>query len=400
MTELVKMQEALENLAMNASEPSPDGIIGLYIHIPFCKAKCHYCDFNSAAGRTHLVAPYIEALKAEMEYYSKRLKQCRIGTAFIGGGTPSYIEEKYIAALMDTGRKYLNIPEGIEVTIEANPGTLTAERLLLYRECGINRLSMGLQAWQEKHLKKLGRIHTVQQFVDNFRLAREVGFENINVDLIFGLPGQTAEEWEETLTQVLRLGPEHISCYSLKIEEGTAFGDMLDRGELQYAEDELDRRMYHHAVERLISEGFQHYEISNFAKPGLECRHNLVYWKTGSYLGTGAGAHSYLWGQRFHNTYLIEDYTCKMSAGDNTVEEIIKLWEDEQRAEYMMLGFRLTEGICPQEFRERFGKDLGDEFGLRIEKLVKKGLLRYEGKRIKLTSLGLDLANQVFMEFV
>ena len=297
--------------------------IGIYIHIPFCKSKCYYCDFNSYAGRENLAGSYFDALYKEIMLRSRRLGGRQVCSVFIGGGTPSLVDPGYITKLIDVCREHFHVVDDAEISMESNPGTLTYDRLRAYRDAGVNRLSIGLQAWQDRILKSIGRIHNRQQFVDNLKAAEECGFDNINVDLIFGLPGQTLGDWMETLEAVTGFGPakhvsgqsehrpgpvKHISCYSLAIEEGTVFGDRLDARLLEPADDGLDREMYHRAVDMLAEKGFRWYEISNFAVPGYECRHNLLYWKTREYAGFGAGAHSYLDAVRFNNVYGIEEY--------------------------------------------------------------------------------------------
>jgi len=417
-----------------------DNSIGIYIHIPFCKSKCYYCDFNSYSGREYLVGSYFDALLSEMKNSAELLSERPVRTIFIGGGTPSLVDPKYISSLLEVCSKYFKVNAEAEISMESNPGTLTYDSLKAYRAAGVNRLSMGLQAWQDRLLKDMGRIHCRQQFVDNLEAAFKAGFQNINADLIFGLPGQTFEDWVETLEAVTALafntgrglsvgtfaGLSHLSCYSLKIEEDTNFGDRLDEGTLVAADDELDRRMYRYTVEFLARKGYKHYEISNFAKPGFECRHNLVYWKALEYAGFGAGAHSYLNHRRFSNAAGIEEYMeavrqtgANCEGGQHKDIQFID-WQ-EAMSEFMILGLRLIDGVCANEFQTRFGESLQAVYGDTLEKLVKEGLLakrknRYDeacshnsGSRIvnakdnvcfNLTTLGLDFANSVFVEFI
>jgi oxygen-independent coproporphyrinogen-3 oxidase len=257
---------------------------------------------------------------------------------------------------------------------------------------------MGLQAWQDRLMKELGRIHGREEFLDNLYAARTAGFENINADLIFGLPGQTVKDWTETVENVAGLGIPHISCYDLIIEEGTVFGDRFEKGLLEPMEDELDREMYHNAVTRLASHGYRQYELSNFALPGHECKHNLIYWRAEEYLGLGAGAHSYLFGQRFNNVPGIEGYIERTP--ESTYENLTAIDQVESMSEFMILGLRLVEGVSLSEFRERYGEELQSLYGRQISELTGRGLLKKEGGRIKLTELGLDLANKVFVEFI
>jgi len=374
--------------------------VGLYIHIPFCKAKCHYCDFNSCAGTESSIPDYFNALKSEMQLYTSELSDYNVNTIFIGGGTPSYVEPHNIYEVLNLCGRCFSIDSKAEITMEANPGTLSYEKLVSYRVSGINRLSIGLQAWQNKHLSALGRIHRISDFTNNFSEARKAGFRNINVDLIFGFPGQTMGEWHETLANTVELGMEHVSCYSLIIEEGTVFGDRFEKGSLIPLEDDTDREMYHTAIDTLTKHGFKHYEISNFARSGYECRHNLIYWKTGQYIGIGAGAHSYFNGSRFNNVSGIDEYISRIAREGLHRENEQLIDADEQMKEFMMLGFRLVDGIDADEFKTRFGVDVLEVFGSQISGLEKRKLLKTENGRFKMTEAGLDLANQVYMEFV
>lgn len=374
--------------------------IGLYIHIPFCKSKCHYCDFNSFSGRDSIVPAYFDSLKREIGLYGDRLKNHIIKTIFIGGGTPSYIEPYYIYEAINLCRQKLDVKSNAEISIETNPGTLSYEKLIAYKTIGINRLSIGLQAWQNHILKELGRIHTNSEYIENFLEARKAGFSNINTDLIFGLPGQTLKDWNETLDKVIELKPEHLSCYSLKIEEGTEFGRLQEAGKLEEIEDELDREMYYIAIEKLKEAGFGHYEISNFAKPGYECKHNLIYWKAEEYIGFGAGAHSYFQSRRYNNASNPEEYSAALNRGIQPLENIQEIDREEQMSEYMLLGLRLIEGIDCLEFESRFNANVFSLYGDRITALCKKKLLETEEGFIRLTPKGLDLANEVFMEFI
>lgn len=374
--------------------------IGLYIHIPFCKSKCHYCDFNSQAGKEALIEPYFNALGQEIRNYSSGLRDCTIGSVFVGGGTPSLADAKYIYQIMLICRQCFEIDSKAEITIESNPGTLTYEKLLSYRINGINRLSIGLQAYQDILLAKLGRIHSAEDFMVNLEAAVKAGFKNINADLIFGIPGQNMNDWGETVRNVISLGLAHVSCYSLKIEEETPFYSMLRSGTLQPVDDELDRRMYRYAVDQLKRHGYKHYEISNFALPGYECRHNMVYWKALEYLGIGAGAHSYMGGSRYNNICDIEEYINIISNKGNPVENIQSIDKTESMSEYMILGLRLVDGISTLQFKERYGEDIFKVFGNQLDKLQRKQLLEQEGEKIRLSPYGLDVANCVFEEFI
>ncbi len=373
---------------------------GLYIHIPFCGSKCNYCDFNSYAGKLELAREYFSSMKKEISLYHGEMQYNMADTIFIGGGTPSVVEHKYIGEILSACRTYLNIAEGCETTIESNPGTLDLEKLQAYMGYGINRISIGLQACQEHLLKYLGRRHSTEDFINSVRLAKKAGFDNINADVIFGIPGQTMEDWKETLKMLTEQGLTHISAYSLKIEEGTRFGDMLESGKLVQMEDELDREMYHYAIDYLKQNGFAHYELSNFSKEGYQCRHNLTYWKCIDYLGLGAGAHSYLQDTRFSNTASVEEYIDYLSRGEKPVEERCAIDFCDKMSEYMFLGLRLTGGVTRAEFEELFNQDIFVKYAESFEKLKKNRLIETDGERVRLTGLGLDLANQVFMEFV
>lgn len=377
-----------------------DRRIGLYIHIPFCKAKCYYCDFNSFACKEDYIPPYFDALKKEIALYSSSLKDYSIKTVFIGGGTPSSVRNRYIYEILNFCNQNFNIEKDAEISIETNPGTLSYEKLMAYRILGINRLSIGLQAWQNRLLKSLGRIHTNKEFEDNFEQARKAGFKNINVDLIFGLPQQTIKDWDETLSKVLELQPEHISCYSLKIEDNTAFGNMLEIGELIPAEDELDREMYYLGIKRLNEAGFEHYEISNFSKPGYQCRHNMIYWEAEQYIGLGAGAHSYFLKKRYNNEGDIGEYIKVVTDHGLMPADEQEIDAQEEIYEFIILGLRLTWGICTNEFKERFGKDIFQLFSTQINKLLNNRLIEIVEGHIRLSSKGLDLANEVFVEFM
>lgn len=377
-----------------------DKSIGLYIHIPFCKAKCFYCDFNSFPGMESHVKPYFEALKSEIRLYREKLDGYTVSTIFIGGGTPSLVDTQYIYEIISLCRSMFNIQKGAEITIETNPGTLSYDKLASYKAVAINRLSMGLQAWQNRILKSIGRIHSAEEFMENFNLAQRVGFKNINIDLIFGLPGQSINDWKVTLDNVVRQNPGHISCYSLKIEEGTVFGERCESGQMVPADDELDREMYSLACDKLEKHGYKHYEISNFARPGFECRHNLIYWNIGKYIGMGAGAHSYFEDNRFNNPYGVTGYIDSISMGGIPSENIQPIDRSESIKEFIILGLRLLDGINTDEFERRFGEDISKLFEKQLEKLLSRELIEIDGKFIKLSPSGLDLANQVFMEFI
>lgn len=373
---------------------------GLYIHVPFCSSKCSYCDFNSYSGKLNYTKEYFNAMEKEIELYHDELEYNLIDTIFIGGGTPSCVDQKYISDILTKCRASFIIAEDCEISIESNPGTIDIKKLMNYKLNGINRISVGLQAYQSNLLKYLGRTHSTEDFISSIELAKKAGFTNINADVIFGIPSQTMEDWKETLKVLVDLGITHISAYSLKIEEGTKFGQMLDCGKLVQMEDELDREMYHYAIEYLSRNGFIQYELSNFAKEGYECKHNLTYWKCVDYLGLGAGAHSLLSDIRFSNEYSIEGYIKYLEKGEKPVFERYAVDFYDKMSEFMFLGLRLTKGVCNSEFQDLFNQDMFIKYSDSFKELQKNKLIEIDGESVKLTSLGLDYANQVFVKFV
>ncbi|QXM06207.1 radical SAM family heme chaperone HemW [Crassaminicella indica] len=374
--------------------------IGIYIHIPFCKQKCFYCDFCSFSNMEKYITKYIDALREEIRGWKEKLKAYEIKSIFIGGGTPSILPIKEMDKIIDAIYSNFHINKDLEFSIESNPGTLNKENLVYYLNNNVNRLSMGLQAWQDIHLKSLGRIHNKEEFLKNFLLAREIGFENINIDLMFGLPDQSLKDWEETLYHVVQLNPEHISAYSLKIEENTVFNELYEKGSLNLPSEELDRDMHHFAIDYLSAYDYKHYEISNFAKKGKECIHNQIYWKDKEYIGFGLGAHSYFNKKRFSNTKIMEEYIDNIHKNISpcAFEEIIS--KKDEISEYMFLGLRMIRGIVIDEFKDRFGFNPYDVYGEEIMKLKKQGLLYTDEKSIRLTRKGIDLSNQVFVAFL
>ena len=374
--------------------------IGLYIHIPFCRQKCLYCDFPSWAGREGQMQGYVNALTKEIENRSKEYPDRKVVSVFFGGGTPTTLSIPMLEQLMQTVFANWDIAEDAEITTEANPGTLDAEMALALKRMGFNRLSMGVQAWQNRLLKDLGRIHTIESFQENYRAVREAGFENVNTDLMFALPNQTMEDWQETVKNIVDLNPEHISAYSLILEEGTPFFDRYEKGELEPAEEELDREMYHWAVDYLAEMGYEQYEISNFAKKGRQSRHNRIYWQAEEYLGMGLGSHSYMNGERFHNIYDLQEYI--KADGDISLlkEDVEIILEEDALAEFMFLGLRLTEGVSFERFRERFGQEMKNIYGSQIGELVRDGLLEEDEIGIRLTRRGVDISNFVFEKFL
>ena len=374
--------------------------IGLYIHIPFCRQKCLYCDFPSWAGKEGQMQKYVDALTKEIRNRGQEYPDAEVVSVFFGGGTPTTLEISMLEQLMQAVFENWNIAADAEITTEANPGTLGKEMADALKKMGFNRLSMGVQAWQNRLLKELGRIHTIESFQENFKAVRDAGFENVNTDLMFALPNQSMKDWQETVKNIVEMNPEHISAYSLILEEGTPFYDKYERGELSPAEEELDREMYHWAVEYLAKMGYEQYEISNFAKKGRQSRHNRIYWQAEEYLGMGLGSHSYMNGERFHNIYDLQEYI--KADGDVSLlkEDIEVSTEEDALAEFMFLGLRLAEGVSFERFRERFGQEMKNIYGNQIMELVKDGLLDEDEKGIRLTRRGVDISNYVFEKFL
>ena len=374
--------------------------IGLYIHIPFCRQKCLYCDFPSWAGKEGQMQEYVDALTKEIENRGKEYPDRKVVSVFFGGGTPTTLSVPMLEQLMQAVSANWDIAEDAEITTEANPGTLDREMASALKKMGFNRLSMGVQAWQNRLLKSLGRIHSIEVFQENFRAVREAGFENVNTDLMFALPKQTMEDWQETVKNIVSLEPEHISVYSLILEEGTPFFDRYEKGELEPVTEDLDREMYHWAVEYLAEKGYEQYEISNFAKKDRQSRHNRIYWLAEEYLGMGLGSHSFMDGERFHNIYDLQEYIS--ADGDISLlkEDVEIISEEDALAEFMFLGLRLTEGVSFERFRERFGKEMKNIYGSQIETLVQDGLLKEDETGIRLTKKGVDLSNIVFEKFL
>ena len=338
---------------------------------------------------------YVRRLCREMGEAAPSFHGIGVKSVFFGGGTPSILPPALMGRIMDKIMSAYDVNSDAEISMEANPGTLDAAKLREYKSMYFNRLSMGLQAWQDRLLERLGRIHSVGEFEDNFLQARDAGFKNINVDLMFSLPGQTMDDWQETLEKVIRLDPEHISAYSLIIEEETPFFDMYEKGQITETDENTDRRMYYLAKEMLSDKGFRQYEISNFAKEGFECRHNITYWRTEEYRGFGLGAHSYVDGTRFHNSADMKEY---MAGGRHLDME--KLTPEEMQEEFMFMGLRMNEGISREEFLKRFKTDITSVYGQEISELISEGLLTENKGRISLTDRGIDVSNQVFEKFI
>ena len=372
--------------------------LGIYVHIPFCKRKCYYCDFVSFSDKCDKIEKYIETLIKELNTYN--FEKYNVTTIYIGGGTPSFIESKYIIKIIDEIKSKIKNNstkfEDIEITLEVNPGTVNKEKLYEYRKNGINRLSIGLQSTSDRILKEIGRIHNYEDFLENYKNAKEVGFDNINVDLMLGLPNQSINDLKESLGKIIELNPNHISVYSLILEESTIIYQYVENGMMKLPSEELERQMYWYVKDTLELNGYKHYEISNFAKNGKESKHNLNCWEQKEYIGLGVAAHSYLDFKRYSNSQNLEEYIQDFTK--KTIQEV-QLKEDMKK-EYMLLGLRKINGISITKFKEKFNDNPIYLFRKELEKLVKEDLIEIDLNQIKLTRKGLDFANLVWEEFV
>jgi oxygen-independent coproporphyrinogen III oxidase len=390
--------------------------LSLYLHIPFCQAKCHYCDFNSYAGMLGLREQYVEALRAEIVLAGARVpldagsrRRCR--TIFFGGGTPSLLEAEQVQVLLQAAREAFDLDADAEITLEANPGALEYSRLDKLRGLGVNRLSMGAQSFDADLLRWMGRIHSPLEIESAVAAGRAAGFTNINLDFIYALPGQSLQTWSETLDRALMLAPEHLSLYSLIVEEGTPLFKWVRQGHVTPADEDIAADMYEMAEERLATAGYIHYEISNWAKPGHECQHNLTYWHNLPYIGLGAGAHGWFDGHRYSEVRPIRGYIGRVCDTVNATTTADSVWralpgaavtEDEaipralEMAETAMLGLRLLDGIDLGAFAQRYGVDFDTVFGGRLAPLHDYDLMQVRDGFLRLTSRGLLLGNEVF----
>lgn len=404
--------------------------ISIYIHIPFCKSRCGYCDFLTFACGSNYYEPYKNALIKEILEHDQ-LHNYNIISIFIGGGTPTVLPPSFIAEILLALGTY-NIVNNAEITVEANPGTLSLQMLRMLKNYGVTRLSIGLQAWQNNILKKIERGHKLSDFLINYNHARKIGFNNINVDLIFSWPNIIGnkvsstlfsekslynknspievnqkisfKDWHTTLKNVANLNPNHISLYSLIIEENTPFSKAYEDGRLILQTEELDRRMYHHAIKYLSKKGYNHYEISNFSKQGKECKHNLVYWQRGEYIAFGLGAHSFFNEQRTRNITSLSRYIQVLNAKNYTrqkiTKEVVQITKKDAMEEFMYLGLRCIDGISIEQFEKTFNKNISKIFGISISSNIEKGLLQKDNDKISLTSKGLDISNVVMSDFL
>lgn len=394
--------------------------LSLYIHIPFCVRKCGYCDFLSAPADEKARDRYVQALLMEIErYQGTETADRKIKTLYIGGGTPSILSVDQLNRIIQKIKCIFNFYGDIEASMEMNPGTASKEKCRALYQMGINRLSIGLQSTNDKELKTLGRIHSYEDFLNTYAWCREAGFQNINVDLMAALPYQTVESYTSGLRKIIRLAPEHISAYSLILEEGTPFYQKYNSGRYPLPDEEQERLMYRGTEQILAQAGYERYEISNYAKRGYVCRHNLVYWQGGDYLGVGLGSSSYMDGVRFHNTIDFDTYVNQ----DAYVEDREELSMQAKMEEFMFLGLRVMAGVSGTEFEKRFGKTMEDVYGDVLRKHEEEGLLRIERKearkedrkeaaaaepaegktnieRVMLTTKGVDVSNYVFADFL
>ena len=377
----------------------------LYLHIPFCVRKCNYCDFFSVSGSEEEQEVYVQAMVQEIHRYQEKFRSYEVKTIFLGGGTPSLLSGNQTERIFQSLHDSFEIARDAEITMEMNPGTVNLQKLKQYKEIGVNRLSIGLQSAQNRELKMLGRIHTFEDFLETWKEVEKAGFENRNIDLMSALPGQKLETWEDTLKKVLALQPEHISAYSLILEEGTPFynwyeSGRFDTGDWKLPSEEEEYTMGERTIQILQEAGMHRYEISNYAKPGKECRHNLGYWNRTEYLGIGAGSSSLIGETRFNHIRDRKEYIEMIRRGEDVDTEQEFLSTESQMEEFMYLGLRKTEGISRTAFQDYFQKSLDEIYGTVIEKLNDEKLLECDGDRVRLSHRGMDVSNCVLAEFL
>jgi len=374
--------------------------IGLYIHIPYCLHKCGYCDFNSHPDNAQERDQYVPALIREIRHYAQRLKDRPVATIFFGGGTPTTLPAGDQIRILKACKRYFNVAEDAEITTEANPSTVETGSLKCLRSAGINRLSVGVQSFDAEELKRLDRVHSVAEIHETVTRARSAGFDNLSLDLMFALPGQTRECWADNLEQALTKQPEHLSTYNLTIEPGTAFHKQHAAGGLTLLPEEFQLELYQYTIDRLKDAGYEHYEISNFARPGYQSRHNTLYWENGEYLGVGAGASSCLDGVRFKNFNTPAHYIERVTAEGHAVQTRETVGTRQAMGETMMLGLRLIQGVSIPKFEQRFQVPFDHTFGPVVERLREQDLISVDTDRIALSPRGLYLADSVILEFI
>lgn len=375
--------------------------LGLYIHIPYCVHKCGYCDFNSHPIKHGEMQAYIDALIIELNHYAEKYSSTEIvNTIFLGGGTPTTLSTSQLGKILEECEKKFNLETNVEITIETNPATISAEKLRSIRGIGYNRISVGVQSFDKTELKLLDRIHGVEEIHTTIERARDAGFSNLSLDLMFAIPNQTLEKWESNLHKALDKDPEHFSTYNLTIEQGTAFWELQSNGKLTMPDNNHQFALYQRTIEILTNNGYNHYEISNFSKLGKECRHNITYWRNTNCLGLGAGASSYISGLRFKNANLPTHYIKNIQENHISIESSESLEPRRAMGETIMLGLRLLQGINIHQFEERFQTSFYKIFGNTITSLLKKELIIMEQGQLRLSEKGLFLADSVILEFI
>jgi oxygen-independent coproporphyrinogen-3 oxidase len=372
--------------------------LSVYVHIPFCAKKCSYCDFNAYSGMGALAYSFVNALLKEIA--GSELKGRPVSTIFFGGGTPTYLAAEQLTAILAAIGSQYNILPDAEISAEANPTSAEADKFEAMRSAGFNRLSIGVQAFQDRLLRAVDREHSAEEAVEAFQKARSAGFENISIDLMFGLPEQTREDWEESLERAIELGTEHLSVYSLTIEPGTRFERLHAGGKLALPDEDSELWMYERAIERLYEAGLEHYEVSNFARRGYQARHNLTYWHNREYIGFGPGAVSYIEGRRWTNEKLPSRYIAKIRDGKSLTTEEEQLSTEGALAETLMVGLRLREGIALSPLKTRYGVDPRQKYQALFERLSEEGLLEETEDTIRLNHKGLLRANDIFIELL
>ncbi len=403
--------------AHRGADDASDSPLSLYVHIPFCETKCPYCDFNTYAGIERLIPDYVSALVHELSLWGKMLGRPEVATVFFGGGTPSYLPAGHVASILQTVRDCFALAPDSEVTLESNPGDFGEAKLAAYLERGVNRLSIGVQSLDDSLLRMLGRRHSAEQAVQAYTMALAAGFDNVSVDLMYGLPYQTEAAWRDTLRGVLELEPPHVSAYCLTLEEGTPMHRWVDSGQVAEPDPDLAADMYEHTERAMESAGYRHYEISNWARDGYESRHNLTYWRNQPYLGVGPGAHSYLGSFRFHNLRSPREYVRSLQEAPApavslagclsqqalgkvpVVEEVEPIDRRLEMAETLMMGLRLDVGVSIDEFAQRFDTTPQRAYGDTIDELLSLGLLERAAGHLRLTPRGRILGNEVFARF-
>ena len=374
--------------------------LGVYIHIPFCRHKCAYCDFPSYSQLEHWYDRYVDALRRDIAGQGILFPEAVVDTVYIGGGTPTVLPEKLLTGIVREVWDQFSLATDAGVSVEANPGTVTGETLVALKAAGVNRISFGVQAFDDQLLARMGRIHSANQSIEAVRLARQAGINNISIDLMVDLPGQSAADWERSLQTAVGLGVNHLSAYGLKIEEGTVFAEQFASGLLSLPDDDEQAAMYDLTNSYLAAQGYERYEISNYARPGCQCRHNLKYWRYQPYLGIGAAAHSFLGGERIANTNSVERYVDNIMQGFSPVEYRERLASTTAMAEYCFLHLRMAEGICLYDFSQQFGVSFAAVYGSAAAKLAEQDLLIITQERVRLSPLGMKYGNQVFCAFL